>query len=131
MRRVAAVQTVLALLLAFFLAPFQHVHTDSAHPEHAFAGEVHAHFFEVHTHAPVHAVDGVGIDDDDDDDHAHVRSVDAVTPILPDNAPIFVLSPAPAVPVALTRLHERVATVEETANSPPALDQSNPRAPPL
>lgn len=131
MRQAAAAQTVLALLLAFFLAPFQHVHTDSDHPDHAFAGEVHAHLFFVHTHAPARPVDGTGIDDDDDDDHAHVRSVDSVTPVLPHHTPLLLLSPAsPALPVP-TPFHERVKTVEATANSPPPLNQSSPRGPPL
>jgi|SRR5579863_908096 len=131
MRRVAAVQTVLALLLAFVLAPFQHVHTDSDHPGHASAGEIHAHFFTVHAHAPKNPVNGAVFDDDDDDDHAHVRSIDSVVPVLPHGVPSFIPAPSPVLPVAGTQAQDPIATVEATANSPPLPDQSTPRAPPL
>ncbi len=49
MRRVAGLQTCFALVLAFFLAPFEHVHsgqpsgTDDDH-----SGTIHAQFYSVH-----------------------------------------------------------------------------------
>src|SRR5579872_1826776 len=85
MRRTVAIKTSLAMLLAFLLAPFQHIHPD--HDHDGRVGEVHAHFFVVHAHAEHHkSAGGVQIEGDDDDDHAHARSVDTYTLVLPDSS---------------------------------------------
>jgi hypothetical protein len=130
MRRAVAAKTILALLLAFVLAPFQHVHPD--HHDHAHTGEIHAHFFPVQIHAEHKSSAGIKIAaDDDDDDHAHARSIDTYTLILPGGVPSFFPSPAPVLPAVQTSRLNRIEFVEARANSPPSLRQSPPRAPPL
>jgi hypothetical protein len=128
MRRTVAIETSLALLLAFFFAPFQHVHT-SPDGDHADAGEIHAHFFLPHAIAQL--APGIHIEADDDDDHAQARSLDTFTLVLPDGLPLYLPSRAPAVAVDPSETAAPIAAVEERAHDPPSLDNSTPRAPPL
>jgi hypothetical protein len=74
MRRVAAVQMCFALVQAFCLAPFQHIH--SGHDDdHDHAGLVHARFYHV-----VHlSAKSGGWQMDDDDEHASAKSLDTFT----------------------------------------------------
>ena len=127
MRRITAIETTLALLLAFCLAPFQHVHT-GPDGDHAHAGEIHSHFLS--PHAAVHPASGVNIDDDDDD-HAQARSLDTFTLVLPHALPLCLPSRAPAVVAVPARIVAPIAVVEERAHDPPCLDTSSPRPPPL
>ncbi|MGA2713872.1 MAG: hypothetical protein ABSG41_12265 [Bryobacteraceae bacterium] len=133
MRRTVAIETSLALLLAFFFAPFQHVHT-GPDGDHAEAGEIHAHFFLPHaaSHSTTPGVPvGVGIDADDDDDHAHAQSLDTFTLVLPGGLPLYLPSRAPAIAIIPAETVAPIAAVEERAHDPPCLDNSTPRAPPL
>jgi hypothetical protein len=126
MRCATALQTCLALLLAFFVSPFQHVHPGS---DHDHSATMHAHFYRI---APAHEQhpDGARLEDADDDDHDAVWSVDsftlvptaALTLIAPEHAAdAFFVRP---VPVAW------VDVVEERGHDPPQIDRSIPRAPP-
>jgi hypothetical protein len=128
MRVAAAIETSLAVLLAFLVAPFQHVHQH--HPGDPDSGEMHAHFFVVHAHEHRAPHGGIGIDDDDDD-HAHVRPVDTYTPVLPGAPPVFLPSLSPVIPVPQTRTAPPMRRVEPRANGPPAERPSAPRAPPF
>ena len=133
MRRTVAIETSLAVLLAFFFAPFQHVHTGQD-SDHAHSGEIHAHFFFPHVvpHVVEHATTGgVHIEADDDDDHAHARSVNAFTLVLPNSLALCLPGRAPAIAVVNPETVAPVATVEERAHAPPCLDNSTPRGPPL
>jgi hypothetical protein len=125
MRCVAALQTCLALLLAFFVSPFQHVHPGS---DHDHAATMHAHFYHI---APVQEEhQGPQLVDADDDDHDAVWSVDSFT--LVPTAALTLAIPAraaatffvPPVPIAW------VDVVEERGHDPPKIDSSIPRAPP-
>src|SRR5579863_608318 len=84
MRCLIALQTCLALLLAFLLAPFQHVHTGhGSADDHGHAGLIHAHF---HTHfdsvlGSREEPHGPEIDDVDDD-HVAAWSLDTFTLVL-------------------------------------------------
>jgi hypothetical protein len=127
-RSAAAIEISLALLLAFFFAPFEHVHVDSE-GAHAHSGEIHAHFFP--PHAAAHFTSGVQIGADDDDEHANARSLDTFTLVLPNSLPLFTPRRAPAIPVSTVETAAPIAVVEERAHDPPCLDQSTPRAPPL
>src|ERR1700704_4727687 len=70
MRRVAALQTCVSLVLAFCLAPFQHVHGDHDH-----GVLVHAHpYAQARSHE-----DSGGARIDDVDDHPSVKSLDTFT----------------------------------------------------
>jgi hypothetical protein len=125
MRRTVAVETGLALLLAFFFAPFQHVHADHS-------GVVHSHFLNPHgPHAGSHSGGGIEIEDDDDDDHAHASSIDTFTIVLPDGLRLSVPAQAPIAQDTLLESFVPVAVVEQRTHDPPPIDRSTPRAPPL
>ena len=124
MRRVTAPATCLALLLAFYISPFQHVHAGS---DHDHSATMHAHFKKLAAHEEHH---GPELEDSDDDDDAAVWSVDSFTLVLTAGLMPFVPARTavalfvPAVPVAW------VDMVEERGHDPPAADRSIPRAPP-
>ena len=116
------------MLLAFLLAPFQHVHPGHDHDGHF--GEVHAHFFVVHTHAGHKSSGGIQIEADDDDDHAHARAVDNYTLVLPDSPQALPPFRVAIVSPAETNALPPPEFIEARANSPPLTDRSAPRAPP-
>jgi hypothetical protein len=126
MRCTVALQTCLALLLAFLVSPFQHIHPGT---DHDHAATMHAHFFGVKTVSsrlagPVLAAS------DDDDDHDAVWSVDsftlvppaALTPFVPARVSVALFEPP--VPIAW------VDVVDEQGHDPPHGRSSIPRAPP-
>ncbi|MDP9169169.1 MAG: hypothetical protein M3N54_01015, partial [Acidobacteriota bacterium] len=122
MRRALAIETCLAVVLAFLFAPFQHVHTgndhaDGDHHHHAEAGVMHAHFFV----APVHhaQAQGIGIDADDDDDHAHALSIDTFTPKQPSFTSLSLPSRSLLVAFAPDRTIDPVEIIEERGHDPP------------
>src|ERR1700728_2604563 len=82
MRCVAALQTCLALVLAFFVSPFQHVHPGS---DHEHSATMHAHFYRIASVQEQHS--GPQLEDDDDDD---VWSVDSFTLIPTAALTLFV-----------------------------------------
>jgi hypothetical protein len=134
MRRTVAIETGLAIVLAFLLAPFQHVHTDSDHPDHAHAGEIHSHLFTTHSHPATHHVAEPGvvtIEDDDDDDHADARSIDTFSPVIPASLHLFIPARMPGLSAPRIPRLVHIEMVEARANSPPIFDRSKPRAPPL
>jgi hypothetical protein len=125
MRFLTALQTCLALLLAFFVSPFQHVHPGS---DHDHSPTMHAHFYRIAAAPAQH--EGLWLEDSDDDDHDAVWSVEsftlvpaaALTLVVPTRAPdAFFVRP---MPVAW------VDVVEERGHDPPLIDRSIPRAPP-
>ena len=126
MRSAISLQACLTLLLAFFVAPFQHVHTGGA--DHDHSATMHAHFYHL---APVREEHhGPELVDADDDDHAAVWSVDAFTLVLTHALALFVPS---RVGVALCTRSVPIAwveAVEECGHDPPLIDRSIPRAPP-
>jgi hypothetical protein len=130
MRRSTALATGLAFVMAFVLAPFQHVHT-GPEGEHADAGEIHAHFFSHHTLSEnaAHPASGAGFDDDDDD-HAHARSLDTFTLRLPNSVPLYLPARAPAIAIDLVETVAPAVAVEERGHDPPRRC-SAPRGPPL
>jgi hypothetical protein len=128
MRRVAALQTCLALLLAFFVAPFEHVHTGGGPgADHDHSGLIHAHFYSVSR--PVGKRHGSELVDSDDD-HATAWSVDTFTLVLTAGLSPFVPSLGHVLLFAPSATFSPVAVVEERGHDPPLVDRSNPRAPP-
>jgi hypothetical protein len=123
MRCFTALQTCLALMLAFFVSPFQHVHPGS---DHDHSATMHSHLYRI---APAQH-EGLWLEDADDDDHDAVWSVDSFT--LVPAAALTLVVPARAadeffvrpIPVAW------VDVVEERGHDPPEIDRSIPRAPP-
>jgi hypothetical protein len=125
MRCLTALQTCLALLLAFFVSPFQHVHPGSDHDHSAM---MHAHFYRIAAAPARH--EGLSLEDTDDDDHDAVWSVDSFTLVPTPVLTLVVPTRASAaffvrlIPVAW------VDVVEERGHDPPIIDRSIPRAPP-
>jgi hypothetical protein len=125
MRFVTAVPTCLALLEAFVVSPFQHVHPGGDHDHSAI---FHAHFYRFATPDERHP--GLSLEDIDDDDHDAVWSVDSFT--LVPGVPLTISPPVraavelfePPVPVAW------VDVVEECGHDPPYVRNCIPRAPP-
>jgi len=128
MRCVATLQTCIALLVAFLLAPFQHVHPGhgaGADPEHSSI--IHAHFYGIPTE---HEDSRVPQLRDPDDDHVAVWSVDTFTLVLTGGFAPFVPTRGPEIRQALSEVHEPVAFIEERGHGPPSVHRSIPRAPP-
>lgn len=130
MRCIVTLQTCFALLLAFILAPFQHVHPGhGAGADSDHAGIIHAHFFSIPvaqegSHAP--GLTGP----DDDDDHAAVWSVDSFTLVLTSGFAPFVPTRGPEIRVALSEVQQPITFIEERGHDPPYVHPSIPRAPP-
>jgi hypothetical protein len=121
MRRIAALQTCLALALAYSIAPFQHVHADGDH-----STLVHSHFYglpEVHGESE-------GPQIDHDDDHAKVQSLDAFTLVFAPGNHAFVLDRGHFDVLRPSSSRTPIEPVDECANDPPGIGRSNPRAPP-
>lgn len=132
MRCLAALQTCLALMLAFFVAPFEHVHPGST-AGHDHSAVMHAHFYSVHLHPAkikVHGTELLAPDTDDDDDHDAVWSVDNFTLVITGVSAPFVLPRWQTFTFAPTVAIAPVEEVEERGHGPPCVDPSIPRAPP-
>jgi hypothetical protein len=128
MRFIATLQTCVALLVAFMLAPFQHVHSG---PDHDHSELIHAHFFHFHVAADsVEEPRGPQFADFDDDGHADAHSLDTFTIQLPTALAPFVLSRGPVLAFVPTETFQPVEVVEERGHDPPCVDRSIPRAPP-
>jgi len=121
MRRIAALQTCVSLVLALCLAPFQHVHEDHSH-----GVLVHAHLY---AQAPAHEHSS-GTKVDDVDDHASVKSLDTFT--LAFAPRIVLLIPVGGSVLAPTPLTapQTVEIVDACAHDPPDADLSISRGPP-
>ena len=118
------------MLLALFLAPFEHIHTGSG-PDHDHGGLIHSHFYRVYHAAPA-ASDPAGpqLVDADDDDHATAQSVDTFTLVLPARVAGYLPERGPTVAFVPAVTVEPLQIVEERGHDPPAIDLSIPRAPP-
>ncbi len=123
-----ALQTCLALLLAFFVAPFQHVHPGGTGADHDHAAVVHAHFYSVHVNATERR--GSQIAAADDDDHDAVWSVDTFTLALTAAIAPFIASRGSVLRFVPVQVFAPVEIVEERGHDPPSVDRSIPRAPP-
>jgi hypothetical protein len=128
MRCLAALQTCIALLLGFFVAPFQHVHNGHGGVDHDHSALIHAHFYHLSA-VPVQR-HGMEILDADDDDHAAASSLDTFTLVLTAGFSAFIPLRAPGLPLVLPETFDPVEIVEERGHDPPCTDHSPPRAPP-
>jgi hypothetical protein len=130
MRRAAALHTCMALLLAFFVAPFQHVHSGHDSADHDHSALIHSHFYHLHSVAPSTDEPAGPRMDDVDDDHAAVQSLDTFTLVLTAGLSPFIPSVGLTLPFVPVKTVYPVEIVEERAHDPPSLDCSIPRAPP-
>lgn len=128
MRRIVALHTCFALVLAFFLAPFEHVHTgQQAGTDHDHSGTIHAHFYIARTSGGERR--GAQFVDSDDD-HAAVWSLDTFTLVLTAGLAPFVPSRTLVLLFVPSATFEPVEVVEQRGHDPPCVDRSIPRAPP-
>ena len=139
MRRVIALEGCFALLVALFLAPYQHVHEgqcDGRGSKGFFDNStvVHAHpFFLSHVHADVFSVSHQKDDrtsmEEPSEEHAswwlNNSSLVLHGAILP-----VVLPKSVEVPALTAAAFSSIAIVDERGHGPPPLDCSVPRAPP-
>jgi hypothetical protein len=128
MRPVVALQSCLALLVASFFAPFQHVHhgDGSGHDQSSF---IHIHFYAVAPEEREDHDDGAPEIEHRHDGHT-ASPLDTFTVVptaavtLSQPLPVIIVIPAPSASSA------NVEVVEERGHSPPATAPSIPRAPP-
>ncbi len=121
MRRIAALQTCVSLMLALCLAPFEHVHEDHDH-----GVLVHAHPYALaraHEHSS-------GAQIDDVDDHGSVKSLDTFTLAFAPRIIPFVLAEGSVVEPVSPAVPEPINIVEACAHDPPDADRSISRGPP-
>ena len=132
-RRITALQVGLALLLSFYVSPYQHVHLPADHHSESGFGEarrvvVHTHIYPValiHT-PPGHEKQFAA----DDDDHSMAQSLDTFSVITGDDVPPTVLTRIPMPLQRPSSSFQGVEIVEERGHDPPPLRFSPPRAPP-
>lgn len=124
MRRLFALPCCLAFATAFVLAPFQHVHRNGDHRDHAPL--IHAHLY-AHHHDHVDKPGEREIESSDED---RVSSLDTFTLVLTADFMPFVASRAPAAILPSAETRARFELVEERGHGPPPSRNSSPRAPP-
>ena len=132
MRRTIAAPTGLALLLAFFAAPFLHLHTAEAGDDHEDDLAGHARGAIVHVHLPdSHAAEHDDADLSRPEEHELSLSVFAV--VVKQRAmldlPVLLAARAEAEPPAVSA-EPFVLLCPPRAHDPPALGIAQPRAPP-
>jgi hypothetical protein len=127
MRRLVLIPTSLALLQAFFMAPYQYVHIGLGHEKHAESTVVHAHPYAIsfsinpndgpvvgHSHKP----------------HASL-ALDTFTTIT-QGIPFLFFQPDARVQLfAPAESFVWVEVTEPRGHDPPCIDNAVPRAPPL
>jgi hypothetical protein len=131
MRRLIAVQACLTLLMALYMAPFQHVHLGveddhEVHEAHHHFNIVHSHPFVIFTSAGNDGGANVTAADDDHraislDTYAAIQ-LSALSPVFLPGSPVIWSSPAESF--------APVEFVEVRGHDPPILASSPPRAPP-
>lgn len=129
MRGVAAILTGLALMAAFLLAPFEHVHSGYGHHDHGHSAIIHAHF-HIHAGMALAALSdhsGVRLVAPDGEDASALNIFTSVAPIVVS----LVFLPQTAIAVlAPTESFHHVDFVEARGHDPPRCKRSIPRAPP-
>jgi len=129
-RRLSLLPMSLALLLAFLMAPYQHVHLATSYEEdadhHHDDAVVHTHFFSVSV--PTSRNSGASLDDSHGD---HARSLDTFTTLPQAGFPAFIPPDSRLLRFAPKDLFVGVVEVTDPrGHDPPSLEFSTPRAPP-
>lgn len=129
MRRLIAVYSSLALLLALFMTPFQHVHfgIDDDHEGHHHSSVIHSHFLLVSV--PVEASPGFHVTDVDPPHRG--TSLDSFAIAIPATLTLLFRPESRVVVFAPVPYFGPVELVELRGHDPPSLDFSSPRAPPV
>jgi hypothetical protein len=130
MRRLLLLSVFPALLLAFLMAPYQHVHLAASHSENATRHHddavVHTHFYAVSV--PTSRNSSASLDDSDGD---HARSLDTFRTIPQAGFPAFTRPESRLLAFAQEDVFAGfVEVTEPRGHDPPSLEFSAPRAPP-
>jgi hypothetical protein len=131
MRRLSLLSVSLTLLMAFFMAPYQHVHLAASHSEnanhHHDDAVVHTHFYAVSV--PTSRNSRASLDDSDGD---HARSLDTFTAMPQVFFPAFTRPESRLLFFAPEDVFVGVVeATEPRGHDPPSLEFSAPRAPPV
>ena len=127
MRRLTLIPTYLALLQAFFMAPYQHVHIGSGHEKQAESTLVHAHPYAISL--PEEPDDGAALGHSHKP-HASV-ALDTFTTLAQGIAFLFLQPESPVQIFAPAESFVWVEVTEPCGHDPPCLENTIPRAPPL
>jgi hypothetical protein len=127
MRRLGLIPACLALLQAFFMAPYQHVHVGAGHAKHAESTLVHAHPYAIWV--PIDASDGPAVG------HAHKPhaslALDTFTTIT-QGMPFLFFQPDSRVQIfAPAESLLWLEVTEPCGHDPPCIENTIPRAPPV
>ena len=125
MRRFVTYSALGAFLVAFILAPFQHLHVAGAAGGSPDSAVIHSHPYSIDV--PIEPGARTGIKD------AHVASALntfkfqlASSPVVP-----FQIETMGVLPVNHTQVCDTIRLAETCAHDPPAITFSTPRSPPL
>ena len=127
LRWLARVTVCLALLQAFVMAPYQHVHVGSGHGDHHESTFVHSHFYGVSV--PINRRPGPTVE------HSHEghRSValDTFT-TFSQTAPVLIFQAEFSVRTFDPAQSDVwVEIIEPCGHDPPRVENTTPRAPPV
>ncbi|MGH9646033.1 MAG: hypothetical protein ACRD4E_04380 [Bryobacteraceae bacterium] len=132
MRCVTAVPTCLALLVAFFLAPFQHIH-----PDHVDGGHEHSAIIHTHLFIPLPSDSGPstftrpgGVRLIAPEDEEQAFSVNTFTSVAPVVVSLLFNLPSPTAVFVQAETFGQVEFIEERGHDPPFATSAIPRAPP-
>jgi hypothetical protein len=129
-RRLAPLAALLALLQAFFMAPYQHVHIGLGHDRHEDHHEstlVHAHPYALSV--PLNQNDGSAVE------HSHKLhasvALDTFTTLAKGVLFLFLQPESPVQIFAPAESAVWVEVTEPCGHDPPCIGNSAPRAPPV
>ena len=124
MRRLAVLPACLPLLLAFFMAPFQHLHAVGGAGGRQDSPTIHAHPYPLSP--PISQGPGIQVGD------AHVATalntfafVRGIHPCLPFQVELAII-----LLFSQAKTYDTVEIVQARGHDPPCIDLSSPRAPP-
>jgi hypothetical protein len=127
MRRLALIPTFLALLQAFFMAPYQHVHIGLGHEKHNDSTIVHAHPYAISFPLNSDDVPAVG--------HSHKPhasiALDTFTTLTQGVLFLFFQPESPVRISDAAKSAVRIEVTEPCGHDPPCIENTAPRAPPV
>jgi hypothetical protein len=130
LRRLTPIWALLALLQAFFMLPYQHVHLGSGHAkngDHDDPAIVHIHPYAISL--PIHSTDGPAVERARKA-HASV-ALDTFTTLIHGMPLLFFRPESSATILAPTKSLVGIEVPEPCGHDPPCIENAVPRAPPV
>ena len=130
MHRLGLIPACLALLQAFFMAPYQHVHLGAGHNKHRDHQEstiVHAHPYAISV--PTSRNDAPGLAHSHQP-HASI-ALDTFTTLAQGVLFLFFQPESPVRISDTTKSAVRIEVTEPCGHDPPCIENTVPRAPPV